>query len=228
MELDRAVGTWGVGRAEIAPQPRPGRYLHRHRLAWHEQQVGLGTHLDDRDVESPPLDRGHVTCPPCRAGAFGRFGCGDHDRGDHPVGLGPVRRDLIGPALTQKVLQRGEQGCSDRVVVPGDDLEAPVVAAQLLDERSHLVELIHARHDSAERTDEPIALCGHRDREHAPQLGVGQEQVRVEEQGHLVLEGLGQRPRLLQCGGVHRVNRPPRGSRRCRIPCRRARSPRGR
>ena len=91
------------------------------------------------------------------------------------------------------------------VVVRRDHLEPPVVAAELLDELGHLVELVDVRHDPAERTDEPIPLRGHRDREHAPQLGVGQEQVGVEEERHLVAEALRQRPRLLQFSGVHQA-----------------------
>jgi hypothetical protein len=67
--------------------------------------------------------------------------------------------------------------------------ELPVVPAQPLQQRHEAVGVGRLRDNPAERREEPVALDGHRHREHAADLGMSKKQVRVKEQRHLVAVG---------------------------------------
>ena len=80
-------------------------------------------------------------------------------------------------AAPRKCCKRREQRSPDGRVVLGDTAEPPVVPAELLQERHDLVELRGVADHGAECADQLVPLGCHRDREHLPDLGMGQEQV---------------------------------------------------
>jgi hypothetical protein len=106
-------------------------------------------------------------------------------------------------------LQGREQAGPNRVIVLSHHGEAAVVTTQLFQERYHVVELIDAGDHSAQRRHQLVALPRHLDREHGAQLGVAQEQVRVEIQRDIVAGGRDIRPTAFEGGGIHQVKDDP-------------------
>ncbi|GAB3997147.1 hypothetical protein GCM10029992_19240 [Glycomyces albus] len=110
-----------------------------------------------------------------------------------------------------EVFEGGQQGLADGGVVLAEGPELAVVAAELPQDRDDLFDVVDVADHGPQGAHELVALRGHVHREHVACLGVGQEQRRVEVQGHLVAVRGDQAPVLLQPLGVdHGPRRPPR------------------
>ena len=100
------------------------------------------------------------------------------------------------------MLERGQQRLADGGVVVAGHREAAMVAPELLQHGHDCVEVVDVAHHPPEGADELVALVGHADREHLPDVGVVEEEVRVEEERDLVAVGGDLAPALLQADRV--------------------------
>src|SRR5262245_6991603 len=91
-------------------------------------------------------------------------------------------------------------------------LELAVVAAEPFDDGHHGGQVVHIGHDGADRAEQAVLLRGHRDREHVPQFGIGEEEPGVEEPRRLRAECADARPAGAQTTGVHYSAAAPDGA----------------
>lgn len=203
VQVEAAVGPGQGGRRVVAPQPGALRCLQRDRLAGLVRQPVVGHHGEHGHVHRAPLVPHDLRLPPGRRLVGRGVGGVGHDLGHHPVGGRPVVRQLVVPGARAEVLQRGQQRRAHRRVVLAHHRELAMVAPQRLEQRHQPLQVVDAADHLTQRGHQLVALVGHADREQLPDAGVGQEQRRVEEQGHLVAVLRDLAPVLLEGGGVH-------------------------
>ena len=220
-------GAGSGGGCVVAPQARAAAAPRWRSTARRRRGAARGARPAERRRRRAPLDVDHGRGPTTGAGRH-RVGGADHHLGDDAVGGGPVLRHVERPVGAAEVLERGQQRLADGGVVVADDREAAVVAPELLQHGHDRVEVVDAADHLAEGADELVALVGHADREHLADVGVVEEEVRVEEQRDLVAVRGDLAPALLQADRVdHATRSRPGRSRRCRpSPRRRRRRPR--